>query len=146
MLIGLRSFYSVTIRAMSSDVRMYIYFALVKLAGYLLACIFFARHYEKSSAMGIRAGAARTLIGLGTGALLYAATIGLRDSGMGGPAFLLILVPLRIAEWGAVFWFFFGRPFRQPVIPMLMLAICWSFVLDVIGWTLGMIASGTRIC
>ncbi|HLY97709.1 MAG TPA: hypothetical protein VKT33_01455 [Candidatus Angelobacter sp.] len=131
---------------MSSDARMYIYFALVKLAGYLLACIFLARYYEKSSATGIRAGVARTLIGLGMGALLYAATADLRDSGMGGPAFLLILVPLRIAEWGSVFWFFFGRPFKKPVVPMLIVAICWSFVLDVIGWIFGMIASGTRIC
>lgn len=131
---------------MSSDTQLYIYFAAVKLAGYLLACVLLARYYRKSPAIGVWAGLSRTLIGLGTGALLYAMTTSLRDSGLGGPVFLLILIPLRIGEWGAVFWFFFGRPFQRPVVPMLVLAICWSFALDVAGVIFGLVVSGTRIC
>ena len=131
---------------MSSDTKLYIYFALVKFVGYVLAGLFLARHYDKSSATGVWAGITRTLIGLGTGALLYSATTNLRESGMGGPNFLLLLIPLRIAEWGAVFWLFFGRPFKRPVASMLIMAICWSFALDVIGAVFGLVVSGTRIC
>lgn len=136
---------------MHGDMKLYAYFALVKLAGYIVACILLARYYQKSASTGILAGIVRTLVGMGTGALFVylTRTIGIDiDLSSGARALLAIvlLVLFRFGEWGAVMWLFFGRPFRRPIFPMIVVAICWSFVLDIAGFIFGIAASGTRIC
>jgi len=133
---------------MHGDVKLYAYFALVKLAGYLVACILLARYYQRSTSTGTLAGIVRTFVGMGTGALFVylTRTIDL-DFSNGARALLaiILLVLFRFGEWGAVMWLFFGRPFKRPLFPMLILAICWSFVLDIAGFILGIAASGMRI-
>ena len=136
---------------MHGDMKLYVYFALVKLVGYIVACILLARYYQKSTATGTLAGIVRTLIGMGTGVLFVylTRTIGIDiDLSSGARALLAIvlLVLFRVGEWGAVMWLFFGRPFARPVLPMMIAAICWSFVLDAAGFVFGIVASGTRIC
>ena len=114
-----------------------------------MACVLLARYYQKPASRGAYAGFVRTLIGMGTGALFVYLTRGIDlDFSNGARALLaiLLLVLFRVGEWGAVMWLFFGRPFKRPVFPMIAVAICWSFVLDVAGFIFGIAASGTRIC
>jgi hypothetical protein len=115
----------------SDDVRLYIYFVLIKLLGYLLVCFLLARYYKKSNATGALAGIVRTLIGMGVGSLFFYGPGFLR--GLGGPMLYALLVPVRVVEWGVIFWLFYGRPFTRPVAPAMFAAIAASFVLDLIG-------------
>jgi hypothetical protein len=134
---------------MHGDMKLYAYFALVKLAGYIVACILLARYYQRSTSTGALAGVVRTLIGMGTGALFVYLTRTIEpDFSSGARALLAIalLVLFRFGEWGAVIWLFFGRPLKRPLFPMILVAICWSFVLDIAGFVFGIAASGMRIC
>lgn len=116
---------------MSVETKLYFYFALIKLAGYVLACVLLARYYKKSSWNGGLAGFVRTLIGMGTGILFFYGPHFL--IGLSGPVLSSLLIPVRAAEWGLVFWLFFGRPFVRKPFPMILPAIVWSFVLDALG-------------
>ena len=72
------------VRDMSGDAKLYLYFLLIKLSGYVLACIVLARYYNKGSVKGALAGIVRTLIGVGVGSLFFYGPAFLR--GFGGPA------------------------------------------------------------
>ncbi len=136
---------------MHGDMKLYAYFALVKLIGYIVACILLARYYQKSASTGTLAGIVRTLVGMGTGILFVYITrtigVDIDLSSVARALFAIVLLVLfRFGEWGVVMWLFFGRPFRRPVLPMIIAAICLSFVLDVAGFIFGIAASGMRIC
>src|SRR3954462_8327470 len=119
------------VRDMSGDATLYLYFLLIKLSGYVLACIVLARYYNKGSVKGALAGIVRTLIGVGVGSLFFYGPAFLR--GFSGPALYALLLPIRVLEWGVIFWLFLGKPFTRPVIPMMAAAVLCSFVLDGIG-------------
>lgn len=116
---------------MSGDAKLYLYFVLIKLSGYVLACVLLARYYNKAPVRGLLAGIVRTVVGVGVGSLFFYGPAFLRGSS--GPALYALLVPVRVLEWGAIFWLFLGRPFTRPVIPMMAAAVLCSFVLDAIG-------------
>src|ERR1043166_7000054 len=116
---------------MPVDAKLYLYFALIKLCGYVLVCVLLARHYNKGALRGLLAGIVRTLVGVGVGSLFFYGPAFLR--GFSGPALYALLVPVRVLEWGVIFWLFLGRPFTRPVVPMMTAAVLCSFVLDAIG-------------
>jgi hypothetical protein len=122
---------------MPAEIRLYLSFALIKLIGYTLFCVGLARYYQKPVLTGVAAGAARTLIGIGTGALLfYGVFYGSPSAGIAGMSErmkLAILAPVRLAEWWAVFWLFFGRPFQRRIFLPILGAVVWSFLLDILG-------------
>src|SRR5258708_21318147 len=89
---------------MHGDVKLYAYFALVKLAGYLVACILLARCYQRSTSTGTLAGIVRTFVGMGTGALLVSLTrtLALDFSTRPRPSLALVLLVLfQFGESGA---------------------------------------------
>src|SRR5258707_3900543 len=121
---------------MSGEIKLYFFFAAIKLTGYVLACVLLARYYRKSYSTGILAGIARTLIGMGVGALVfYIAAHAQGISGTStapiGPIMLALLIGVRVLAWAAVFWMFFKLD--RSALFMMPIAIVWSFVLDIVG-------------
>ncbi len=118
---------------MSGEIKLYLLFAAIKLAGYVLACVLLARYYRKSYVTGVVAGIVRTLIGIGVGALVfYGASHGRGLSGpMNAAGMLATLAGVRVLEWGAVFWMFFKL--NRGALFMIPIAIIWSFALDFLG-------------
>ena len=118
---------------MSGEIKLYLLFTAVKLAGYALACVLLARYYHKSYSTGVLAGIVRTLIGMGIGVLVfYGVTKGWGTGAVtNSPALASLLAAVRVLEWTAVFWLFF-RLDRKAFL-MLPIAIVWSFLLDLAG-------------
>jgi hypothetical protein len=118
---------------MSAEIKLYLLFAAVKLAGYVLACVLLARYYRKPFSTGVVAGIVRTLIGMGIGALVFYGVT--KGWGIGAvtnsSALAALLTGVRVLEWGTVFWMFF-RLDRKAFL-MLPIAIVWSFLLDLAG-------------
>lgn len=121
---------------MSDYARIYLWFAGVKLVGYVLGCIGLALYYKRSYRTGALAGVVRTVIGMAVGGILFVSAGTLLKHGIGSVPAVATLAVTRVLEWGAVFWLFFGRPFERPIFPMILLAIAWSFALDVLGFFL----------
>jgi hypothetical protein len=120
--------------AMTAEIRLYLSFALIKLIGYTLFCVFLARYYQKPFLRGVAAGSVRTLIGMATGALLFYGIFYPGHFAALTPAVRVsLLAPVRLVEWWVVFWLFFGRPFQRSVVLPILGAIVWSFVLDILG-------------
>src|SRR5262249_1587472 len=116
---------------MSGDAKLYVYFVLIKLSGHVLVCVSLTRYYDKGALRGLLAGIVRTVLGVGVGSLFFYGPAFLR--GFSGPALYALLVPVRVLEWGVIFWLFLGWPFTRPVVPMMAAAVLWSFTLDGIG-------------
>jgi hypothetical protein len=68
---------------MPVDAKLYLYFALIKLCGYVLVCVLLARYYNKGPVRGLLAGIVRTLVGVGVGSLFFYGPAFLR--GFSGP-------------------------------------------------------------
>jgi hypothetical protein len=121
------------VATMSGEIKLYLLFGAVKLAGYVLACVLLARYYRKPFSTGVVAGIVRTLIGMGIGALVfYGVTKGWGTGAVtNSPVLASLLAGVRVLEWTAVFWWFF-RLDRKAFF-MVPIAIVWSFALDLLG-------------
>jgi hypothetical protein len=109
-----------------------VYFAAVKFAGYTAAASFLKRRYGLPGVNAWAAGGVRTAIGLVVGvlAVFFASQL---DIFRNTPAFFVLLVPTRIAEWLLLLWLFFERPdwsWRR-ALTWAALGTVWSFILDV---------------
>ena len=109
-----------------------VYFAAVKLASYTVAARFLKSKYGRPGVNAWAAGGVRTVIGLTVGVLAVFLASQL-DIFRNTPAFFILLVPTRMAEWLLLLWLFFERPDWQwrRALGWASLGIVWSFVLDV---------------
>ncbi len=115
------------------------YFVGVKLVGYTAAAFALRRIYPDSKVAVAKVGAARTAIGLGAGLaygglwiLLSSKVFRTQDP---STAYLLGLLPVRIAEWLLLLHLFFDRNLkdRQKAIKSAVAGSIWSYCLDAIG-------------
>ncbi|HVS75214.1 MAG TPA: hypothetical protein VHE23_07275 [Candidatus Acidoferrales bacterium] len=116
-----------------------VYFVGVKFVGYTAAAYGIRKAYPESTSGVAKVGAARTAIGVGTG-LAYGAlwmflsskVFHTQDSGV---AFLLGLLPVRIAEWLLLLHLFFDRGLRNRLKSFkgAMAGTVWSYCLDAVG-------------
>lgn len=128
----------------------YAVFVGVKVAGYALAAQWISRSYGRTDRNPWIVGAVRTLIGMAAGAL-YAGLIALvahAATRAGTPLFLLGLLPLRIAEWWLLVWWFYDRPLERKKLGWKTVgwATLWSFVVDVPAIAGLFLTGGMWIC
>jgi hypothetical protein len=120
-------------------------FAATKLVGYSLAGAALGRVYQP---LGLRPrvpgawafGAARTLLGMVVGAL-YAATWLAASQFVEPPqgigttmlAWMALLLPVRLAEWGVAIWWFYDRGLVKKAawVKHSIVGTAWSYGLDV---------------
>ena len=134
------------------------YFAGVKFIGYTGAVWALARSYQAKETSILKVGAARTALGLVAGAA-YGGLFFLlardgsfieRNSGpIAGILYFGGLIPVRLAEWSFIIWYFFrrGKPNPGPWIGKSWLGVAWSFVLDTVGiFTAIAVPGGVWIC
>jgi len=111
----------------TNDAFGYAIFCAIKLAGYTGAARVIASIYEAKPYTAWVVGLSRTILGMTTGGLLML----ILESGLGIHPFLLLL-PVRVAEWWFVIWFFYDR--KQPkekIWLAVILAVIWSYMLDI---------------
>jgi hypothetical protein len=133
----------------------FVYFAAAKLVGYTAFCkwvitpqLTYAGDSQPSLPSVWKAGAARTLIGVGIGVIIglafwripYFATHDFYDNGI----FFLVLLPVRIGEWWLLLrWIYRDFPVagrrRAAIIAEGILA---SFILDLIGVLTALVMPG----
>jgi hypothetical protein len=122
----------------------YLTFCVIKFLGYAFAARFLSCAYARTNLSAWKVSAARTLIGMATGALYLWAAVRLAPAARLDDAFhYLLLVPIRITEWWLILWFFYDRLLEHKKRGWLCV-ICgtlWSFVLDVPA-ILGLVATG----
>jgi hypothetical protein len=115
------------------------YFVGVKFAGYTAAAFVIRKAYPAFKGGTVKVGAARTAIGLVAGLAYGAAWILLssRVFRTQDPtfAYLLGLLPVRIAEWLLLLHLFFDRNLsdRKRAIKSAVGGSIWSYCLDAIG-------------
>jgi hypothetical protein len=131
------------------------YFAAVKFAGYTCAASVLNRSYQSKKNSVWKVGAARTVLGLAAGAaygglfIWVAKTGNVLSSDSGDVLYFVGLVPIRLAEWSLIIWYFYQRGRSNPTLLLRnsAIAILWSFVLDAIGIFAAFIApGGITIC
>ena len=125
-------------------------FAVVKFAGYSLAAHYLAKSYRRTDRNQYLVGGARTLIGMGVGAA-YAGVWSLLpvpDFNGGSLLYYVGLIPVRVAEWWLLLWWFFDRNFedRAKGWGNVRVATIWSFVLDVPAAIGFFVTGGLWIC
>lgn len=118
--------------AMGGDALGLLYFCGVKFAGYTAMAALLRRRYPGATAASWRVGLARTVIGLaaGMGVMLLTARW---HVGPGTLGWYLLLLPLRLAEWLLVLWWFYERPewrWRR-ALGWAGVGYVWSCLLDV---------------
>jgi hypothetical protein len=107
-------------------------FSVVKFVGYTAAGSWLASRYRSERANPAIFGLVRTLVGIAAGV----ATIWLGEqTGIVRAEFLFwaCLIPVRMAEWSLVLWWFFERPEprRGRMLKYAALGTAWSYALDV---------------
>ncbi len=112
-------------------------FVGVKLAGYIAAAKVLQRVYETSQVGAVKAGLARTGIGIAAG-LAYGAVWIFSVRGPAEPStvlYFLGLAPVRMGEWSLTLWLFFHRndPDLTRLVIFALLGSLWSYLLDAIG-------------
>jgi hypothetical protein len=125
------------------------YFAAVKFAGYTCAAFVLNGSYKSKENSVWKVGAARTALGLAAGAAfgglftLFAELTGFSGPGM-GVLFFGGLIPIRIAEWSLIIWYFYQRekPDRSLLLRNSGLGVLWSFGLDAVGIFAAIVAPG----
>jgi hypothetical protein len=133
------------------------YFAGVKFAGYTCAAWALNRSFDSKENSVWKVGAARTALGLTVGAayggltILLTETVGFFGNHGDGATlgFLAGLVPVRLAEWSLIIWYFYqrGKPNRFLLLRDSSLGIVWSFILDAIGiYAAFVVPGGIWIC
>lgn len=119
-------------------------FAGVKFLGYSAAGLVLERAYPSPAAepelLVLRErprgpflfGAVRTLLGIVAGAS-YAGAWYLAGAQPTLPAWLLLLLPVRLLEWSVVIWWFFDRRMKHParLAKHSFYGALWSYALDV---------------
>jgi hypothetical protein len=115
------------------------YFVGVKLVGYTVAAVVLKRSYANSTAGTLKVGAIRTAIGVGAGLAYGGLWFLLADRASGGDyqdvAYIVGLIPIRIAEWSWLIHLFFDARLRQKnkAIRAVVGGTIWSYCLDAIG-------------
>lgn len=109
-----------------------VYFAAVKLVGYTAAAWFLKRRYGQPGVNAWAADGVRTVIGLVVGVIAVFLASQL-DIFRTTPAFFILLVPTRIAEWLLLLWLFFERPAWSwgRALTWASLGTVWPFILDI---------------
>jgi len=126
-----------------------VYFAAVKFAGYSLAGSFMKKRLSSPTPHVAVFGLARTVLGLaaGIGFALLMLAIGIDEHEW---LFFLGLVPVRIAEWAATLWFFFGKNENlsgKALFQYSFGGMLWSYVLDLPAiFALFSLPGGAWIC
>lgn len=133
---------------MGGDALGLLYFCGIKFAGYTAMAAVLRRRYPGATAASWRVGLARTVIGLaaGMGVMLLVAPLHLAAA---TPAFYVLLLPVRLAGWLLVLWWFYERPgwrWRR-VLGWAGVGYVWSCLLDVpaLGSAL-LMPGGVRMC
>ncbi len=104
----------------------YAIFCGIKLAGYMAAFRVIDSIYEAKPRRFLLAGVSRTLLGMGTGALLY---LFMQESPVHP---WLMLLPVRLAEWWLMIWVFYARKeTKRNAWLLVFLATIWSYMLDI---------------
>lgn len=107
-------------------------FTAVKFAGYTAAGSWFRRRYRNERVRPWLFGLVRTLVGIaaGVGCLYLGEKVGIVRAEF---LFWACLVPVRMAEWSLVLWWFFERPDvrRGRLFAYASLGTAWSYALDV---------------
>jgi hypothetical protein len=112
-----------------------VYFA-IKLVGYIAAAKVISNVYGKSNLNTYVVGGTRALIGLVFG-MLFVAAFGRSGAvqilEIGGPFFLLYLIPIRFIEWWLLIWLFYDRALVRRKLGWSVAAVgtVWSFILDI---------------
>ena len=124
------------------------YFVGVKLGGYTAAAYALRKVYPNTQAGAVKAGVARTAIGIGAGLaygalwfLLATKVLHTDDPGHGEQsmlaeyAYLTGLLPVRLAEWLLLLHLFFDRHLknRATSLKCAVAGSIWSYCLDAIG-------------
>jgi hypothetical protein len=132
-------------------------FACVKFAGYVAAASALNLSYRSKENSVWKVGAARTALGLVAGAAYGGVFIWLMTSvaahgdDSARPFILYFggLVPVRLAEWSLIIWYFYQRakPNSFLLLRNSAVGIIWSFVLDAVGvFALSVVPGGRWIC
>ena len=118
--------------AMGADALGLLYFCSIKFAGYTAMAVVLRRRYPGPTAAPWQVGLVRTLIGLaaGLGVMQLAAGIHVIPA---TPAFYLLLLPVRLAEWLLLLRLFYERPeWRwKRALGWAAVGYVWSCLLDV---------------
>ncbi len=134
------------------------YFAGVKFIGYTGAAWALARSYEAKDTNILKVGLARTALGLAAGAAYggsfiwlakYVRVLGAQSGDVSTVLYFGGLIPVRLAEWSFIIWYFFqrGKPNPGPLLGKSSIGVVWSFVLDAIGiFAAFVIPGGVWIC
>ena len=108
-----------------------VYFVGVKLAGYSVAGYQLNRLISSPHPRPIVFGVARTALGLVAGVSfgLLALKFGL---GKSEPVFYVALLPIRVAEWVLILWYFYngGGLSRRRLVGFTAAGTVWSYLLD----------------
>jgi hypothetical protein len=128
----------------------YSVFCAVKFAGYSLAAHVLARRYGRPEPSSVKVGAVRTLIGMAVGAAYFGAHALIKSYVQhdNEVAYMLGLVPVRIAEWWFLIWLFYDRKFEHTGRGwgLVALGVAWSFLLDIPA-TFGFLSvAGFHVC
>jgi hypothetical protein len=128
----------------------YLVFGGIKFAGYSLAARFISKRYQRTDRNAFSVGGARTLIGVVAGAIYFGLLTLLPQKAVatGGLIFLAGLLPMRIAEWWLLLWWFYDRKLEQGRLGwrVVALATLWSFALDIPALAGAFFTGGFWIC
>lgn len=124
----------------------YLGFCAVKFAGYSFAAKLLSDSYRRSDRNPFAVGGVRTLIGMAAGAAYYGVWQLITDPG--GIAYLIGLVPVRVAEWGFLLWLFYDHRLQQREKDWRCIAFgtVWSYVLDVPALFGFVVTGGLWVC
>jgi hypothetical protein len=121
----------------------FVAFTGVKLVGYTVAALALKEAFKSPSTSVIKAGLARTGIGLVVGGIyggIWVLLVSHYSANASADAvapylFFALLIPVRIGEWCLLIHFFFDRGLtrRGRDLKFAALGTGWSFVLDAIG-------------
>jgi len=129
------------------------YFAAVKFAGYTGAARVLNKSFKTSETNIWKVGAARTILGLAAGSAYGGLFFLLEKAGhllsrssetVGTLIYFGGLIPIRLAEWSLIIWYFYqrGKPDHAALLRNSAVGILWSFALDAIGIFTAIVAPG----
>src|SRR5258705_4401890 len=108
------------------------YFGAVKLAGYTAAGYLIRKRLRTDRPHPAVFGAARTVLGVAVGVSFatFGLNLGLKQSEV---AFYLAMLPVRLAEWLLILWWFFGRAGLKGArwVGYSAAGSVWAYLLDV---------------
>jgi hypothetical protein len=124
----------------------YLAFCTVKAIGYTSAAAVISRTYDDPAAKAFVVGPVRTLIGMATGAVLFA-VLQISPEALKGLAVPGLII-VRLFEWWLLVWLFYDRHLLSPRHNGLVvfLGTVWSFVLDIPAALGFFIVGGFWVC